>query len=74
MACYRHFTLAKDSSPGFGSTARNYTHPLRGGYSPCSDSLSLRLRLIGLTLLRTVTRRLIKQKARRHPVPTCVGT
>ena len=36
--------------------------------SPCSDSLSLRLRLIGLTLLRTVTRRLIKQKARRHPV------
>jgi hypothetical protein len=23
MACYRHFTLAKDSSPGFGSTARD---------------------------------------------------
>src|SRR5574341_1509697 len=43
MACYRHFTLAKDSSPGFGSTARNYTHPLRGGYPPHSDSLSLRL-------------------------------
>ena len=41
--------------------------------SPYSDSLSLRLRLNGLTLLRTVTRRLIKQKARRHPVPKDIG-
>ena len=74
MACYRHFTLAKDSSPGFGSTARNSPHPLQDGYTPYSDSLSLRLRLVGLTLLRTVTRRLIKQKARRHPVLTCART
>jgi hypothetical protein len=34
--CYRTFTLAKGSSPGFGSTRRDCT--------PCSDSLSLRLR------------------------------
>ncbi len=69
MACYRHFTLAKDSSPGFGSTECNSAHSLRSGHAPCSDSLSLRLRLFGLTLLHSVTRRLIKQKARRHPVP-----
>ena len=51
-----------DRSLGFGSTARNYTT------SPCSDSVSLRLRdCHRLTLLRTVTRRLILQKARRHP-------
>ena len=49
-----------DRSPGFGSTARNY--------SPYSDSVSLRLRDSNrLTSLRTVTRRLILQKARRHP-------
>ena len=55
-----------DRSPGFGSTARNY--------SPYSDSVSLRLRhFYALTSLRTVTRRLILQKARRHqlaPAPT----
>jgi hypothetical protein len=49
-----------DRSPGFGSTPRNY--------SPYSDSVSLRLRdSYRLTLLRTVTRRLILQKARHHP-------
>ena len=36
---------------------------------PNSDSLSLRLRLSGLTLLRRITRRLIKQKAHRHTFP-----
>ena len=47
-------------SLGFGSTARNCI-------SPCSDSVSLRLRdSYPLTSLRTVTRRLILQKARRH--------
>ncbi len=50
MPCYRHFTLARGSSPGFGSTARNYD-PLHTAYAaamgtpPYSDSLSLRLRL-----------------------------
>lgn len=34
--------------------------------SPCSDSLSLRLRLLGLTSHEIVTRRFILQKARRH--------
>ena len=36
---------------------------------PSSDSLSLRLRLSGLTLLRRITRRLIKQKARDQALP-----
>ncbi len=34
--------------------------------SPCSDSLSLRLRFQSLTLLQTITRRLMMQKARGH--------
>ena len=37
--------------------------------SPYSDSLSLRLRLSALTLLRKITRRLIKQKARDQAFP-----
>ena len=41
------------SSPGFGSTA--------GNWDALSDSLSLRLRLITLTSLPTVTRRFILQ-------------
>ena len=40
---YRNFNLAMGSSPGFGSAPRN-------SYSPCSDSVSLRLRLIRLNL------------------------
>lgn len=36
--------------------------------SPCSDSLSLRLRLFNLTLHVYVTRRFILQKARHHPL------
>ena len=50
-----------DRSLGFGSTARNCP--------PCSDSVSLRLRdSYPLTSLRTVTRRLILQKARHHRI------
>ena len=57
---YSGFNLAEDRSLGFGSTARNL--------SPCSDSVSLRLRdSYPLTSLHTVTRRLILQKARHHP-------
>src|ERR1051326_741007 len=55
---YPRFNLLMDRSLGFGSTARDWT--------PISDSLSLRLRDYHLTLPRTVTRRLILQKARRH--------
>jgi hypothetical protein len=36
--------------------------------APYSDSLSLRLQLLALTLHATVTRRFILQKARRHPL------
>ena len=58
---YRSFSLAMDRSLGFGSTACNYT--------PYSDSVSLRLRdSHPLTSLHTVTRRLILQKARHHPI------
>ena len=44
------------------SGLRPHTH------SPCSDSLSLRLRLISLTLHEIVTRRFILQKARHYPL------
>ena len=44
------------------SGLRPHTH------SPYSDSLSLRLRLINLTLHEIVTRRFILQKARHHPL------
>ena len=58
--CYQSFNLTMGRSPGFASTTANYT--------PYSDSLSLRLtHLKCLTLLTTVTRRIIMQKARRHP-------
>jgi hypothetical protein len=61
-----------DSSRGFGSTARYC--------APSSDSLSLRLPLHALTLQRTITRRLIKQKARHsaevtpHTLTACKHT
>jgi hypothetical protein len=59
--CYPAFTLAKDRSLSFASIPNNYT--------PCSDSVSLRLLLIcGLTSLPGITSRLIMQKARRHPL------
>ena len=62
MRYYPHFNLAMRSSRGFASTAPNLT--------PCSDSLSLRLRRRdGLTLLVTVSRRIIMQKARRQAFP-----
>ena len=61
MRCYPHFTLAKGSSPGFGSTARNSNALFRLAFATAPPH--------GLTWLRTVTRRLIKQKARRHPIP-----
>ena len=52
-------------------------HPVSGlrlrTHSPYSDSLSLRLRLINLTLHVNVTRRFILQKARRHTLD-CAST
>ena len=41
---------------------------LHNTISPYSDSLSLRLRLFNLTLHDNITRRLILQKARSHPL------
>ena len=55
---YRSFTLAMGRSLRFGSTPRDYT--------PYSDSLSLRLPHNRLTSPRSITRRLILQKARHH--------
>src|SRR4051795_11005964 len=53
--------------PGHGQITwfRVYDHILK---SPYSDSLSLRLRLISLTLHVIVTRRFILQKARHYPL------
>ena len=57
--CYPSFNLPKGRSLGFASTPSDL--------SPCSDSLSLRLRISrSLTLPEKVTRRFIMQKARRH--------
>ena len=55
------FILAKGRSLGFASASADLI-------TPCSDSLSLRLRTyLSLTSPATATRRLIMQKARRHP-------
>ena len=57
--CYPDFNLDKGRSLGFASTPSDST--------PCSDSLSLRLRdSCHLTSPEKVTRRFIMQKARRH--------
>ena len=61
IPCYRNFILTKGRSQSFASTPTDC--------APYSDSLSLRLRhLSALTSPVTVTRRLIMQKARRHPI------
>ena len=61
IPCYRNFNLVMGRSQGFASTPSNYT--------PYSDSLSLRLRVLRhLTSPVTVTRRLIMQKARCHSI------
>ena len=63
MPCYRDFTLAVCRSLGFASATADST--------PCSGSLSLRLRAsLRLTSPATATRRLIMQKARRHRAST----
>ena len=60
IPCYRDFSLDKGRSLGFASASADY--------APYSDSLSLRLRgSCPLTSPTTETRRIIMQKARRHP-------
>ncbi len=59
--CYHSFNLPMGRSLGFASTTTNYSALFRLAFAsaPC---------LKHLTLLATVTRRLIMQKARRHTV------
>ena len=59
---YTCFTLAMGSSLGFGSTPRNSFALFRLAFAAAPP-------LTGLTLLRRVTRRIIKQKARRQAFP-----
>ena len=58
--CYYSFTLPMGRSHGFASTATNYIALFRLAFATDPH-------LKCLTLLATVTRRLIMQKARRHP-------
>jgi len=65
--CYPRFSLAMGRSPGFVPTARDW--------SPCSDSLSLRLRPTdeASPVPRTVARRIILQKACRQAAGSAGG-
>ena len=58
--CYHSFTLPMGRSHGFASTTTNYSALFRLAFA-AAPILKI------LTLLATVTRRLIMQKARRHP-------
>ena len=60
---YGHFNLAMGRSPGFGSTTCNSIALFRLAFASAPPRN-------GLTLLQTVTRRIIMQKARGHtPFP-----
>jgi len=61
MGCYPHFILAMRSSRGFASTATNLDALIRLAFASAP-------RQKRLTLLGTVSRRIIMQKARDHPV------
>ena len=58
--CYYSFNLPMGRSHGFASTTTNYSALFRLAFATDPE-------LNSLTLLETVTRRLIMQKARRHP-------
>jgi hypothetical protein len=58
--CYHSFTLPMGRSHGFASTTTNYNALFRLAFATAPV-------LKTLTWLVTVTRRLIMQKARRHP-------
>ena len=59
--CYHSFNLPMGRSHGFASTTTNYGALFRLAFATAPP-------LKGLTLLVKVTRRLIMQKARRHPI------
>ena len=58
--CYHSFNLPMGRSHGFASATTNYSALFRLAFASAPD-------LKSLTLLATATRRLIMQKARRHP-------
>jgi hypothetical protein len=58
--CYHSFNLPMGRSPGFASTTANLVALFRLAFATAPS-------LKELTLLTTVTRRLIMQKARCHP-------
>ena len=58
--CYHSFNLPMGRSPGFASTTANLNALFRLAFATAPS-------LKELTLLTTVTRRLIMQKARCHP-------
>jgi hypothetical protein len=62
MGCYPHFILPARSSRGFASTTANQNARFRLAFA-------LAPRQRRLTGLATVSRRIIMQKARRHPSP-----
>jgi hypothetical protein len=63
MRYYPHFILAMRRSRGFASTASNIVALFRLAFASAP-------RQYRLTWLETVSRRIIMQKARRHPWPT----
>ena len=62
MGCYPHFILPMRRSRGFASTAANLIALFGLAFASAPPQN-------GLTLLMTVSRRIIMQKARRHPAP-----
>ena len=60
MGCYPHFILPVRSSRGFASTAPNNVARFGLAFATAPPQS-------GLTTLETVSRRIIMQKARRHP-------
>ena len=61
MGCYPHFILPMRSSRGFASTAINQKRPCQTRFRWGSAATPLNHKL------RTVSRRIIMQKARHHP-------
>ena len=66
MGYYPHFNLAMRSSRGFASAALDLFALFRLAFASAPVQNTL-------TLLMTVSRRIIMQKARRHPGVTPVG-
>src|SRR6266566_8308198 len=67
MRYYPHFILPMRSSRGFASTAPNFVALFRLAFASAPPHN-------GLTLLVTVSRRIIMQKARRHPGDSSLRT